>query len=732
MNMFVKSRCYKAKNQIIPVFFKAWKLVVSCITGILFSMVLQAHNQQVFEVNTTDSGSVELNRYWKYHEGDDSLWAIPAFDDSAWDTIAINAFPLNPDAIHWYRLRLAVDPALCEIPLSMIISHDGASEIFLDGLKLVSFGHVSSNKEEEVGYQPRNTPYVFQFSKGKNHLLSIRYSNHITKRKSNIYGPNIILNKANAGIASAYDNTFLTLIFIDITIGFFTGLTFLHLLLYFFYRADKNNLFYSLFTGTALILLCRYHYQFYHTNSEAFYLISYLSPIVYTLFFFFVFLLSSKLFHLKRKRFFYITSGLTLVCILLYFINPWLFNFFFISLMFNVCITTIFLIRYAFKSKTEGSYVLGVGLLIGVLFVMVMLILAMTHGFSLELKGVSAVIFFSFLLLAVLSVPVSMSVYLARNFAAKSKSLAEKLIQVEQLSEQAAIQAKEKEEILSSQNVKLEQLVNQRTAEVTIQKNELEKRKEELENKNKEITDSLHYARYLQEVILPPIAFVKSRVRDCFILYKPKDIVAGDFYFAEAVGDTFFIAAADCTGHGVPGAILSVLCYNALNQATREFNLKDPGLVLDKVNELVSSAFEKSSLNVNDGMDISLLACNTAEKNILWAGANNPIWAIFNNQMLELKGNKQPIGKYHNRIPFTSHHIPWQEETWFYLVTDGYADQFGGNEGKKFLRKNLMDLIRSIHKQSGAEQYLILDDTFASWKGENEQVDDVTILGIMI
>ena len=256
----------------------------------------------------------------------------------------------------------------------------------------------------------------------------------------------------------------------------------------------------------------------------------------------------------------------------------------------------------------DGSLILGGGLLFGVLFILVMLILVMAHGFNMEISGVSQIIFFSFLMLAILSVPVSMSIYLARNFAAKSISLTEKLAEVQLLSEQTALQAQEKEEILSSQNVKLEQLVTQRTAEVTAQKNELEKRKEELESKNKEVTDSLYYASYLQEVILPPLSFIKEKVKDSFVLYKPKDIVAGDFYYAEETDCYFFIAAADCTGHGVPGAMLSVLCSNALNQATKEFSLTDPGLILDKVNDLVSATFEKSSQKVNDGMDISLLA----------------------------------------------------------------------------------------------------------------------------
>ena len=231
---------------------------------------------------------------------------------------------------------------------------------------------------------------------------------------------------------------------------------------------------------------------------------------------------------------------------------------------------------------------------------------------------------------------------------------------------------------------------------------------------------------------MPPQSFIKEYVYNCFVLYKPKDIVAGDFYYAEKAGDYFFIAAADCTGHGVPGAMLSVLCSNALNQAINEFGISDPGLILDKVNELVSATFEKSKQDVNDGMDISLLAISRDKKKIRWAGAYNHLWYTVNGTLQEIRATKQPIGKYHNRSNFTSHEIPWQPGACFYLFTDGYADQFGGSEGKKYLRKNLFGLIQSVCGKPADEQQQYLDQTFYDWTGKHEQVDDMTLVGIII
>ena len=219
---------------------------------------------------------------------------------------------------------------------------------------------------------------------------------------------------------------------------------------------------------------------------------------------------------------------------------------------------------------------------------------------------------------------------------------------------------------------------------------------------------------------------------DSFILYKPKDIVAGDFYWMEVKDDIIFIAAADCTGHGVPGAMVSVVCSNALNRTIKEFGLRDTGKILDKVTELVIETFEKSDKNVMDGMDISLLAINKSTKQIHWSGANNPLWYIHNNELTDITADKQPIGKHDNRKPFTSNNIAFLPNTTFYLFTDGYADQFGGIKGKKFKYKQLEEKLLASCNMPLAEQQGFLDKTFVEWKGSLEQVDDVCIIGIRI
>lgn len=261
---------------------------------------------------------------------------------------------------------------------------------------------------------------------------------------------------------------------------------------------------------------------------------------------------------------------------------------------------------------------------------------------------------------------------------------------------------------------------------------ELQEQKHLIEEKNKEITDSITYAKRLQEAILPPESFLQMHLPGYFVLYQPKDIVAGDFYWAEKINDLFFIAAADSTGHGVPGAMVSVVCSNALNRSVKEFNITDTGKLLDKTRELVIETFEKSTSEVKDGMDISLLCIDNKNKKIFWSGANNPLWYISNNELKEIKANKQPIGKSDHVTVFTTHEMDYTPGTTFYLFTDGIADQFGGPKGKKFKYKQLNEVLLKNSTLPLEKQKQGIANVFNEWKGDLEQVDDVCLIAIRI
>jgi serine phosphatase RsbU (regulator of sigma subunit)/Tfp pilus assembly protein PilF len=261
----------------------------------------------------------------------------------------------------------------------------------------------------------------------------------------------------------------------------------------------------------------------------------------------------------------------------------------------------------------------------------------------------------------------------------------------------------------------------------------------ELEEKNQEILDSIIYAQRIQSAILPPKSELNRYLKNGFVLYKPKDIVAGDFYWLEAVGDVVYFAAADCTGHGVPGAMVSVVCHGALNRSIREFKLTEPAKILDKARELVIETFNagrdntKNEMeNIKDGMDIALCAINYKTNKLNFSGANNSLYIIKNGDLKEIKGNKQPIGRYVTSEPFTNHEIILSKNDTIYIFTDGFVDQFGGPKGKKFMYKPFRKLLLSVQGKSMDEQQTILAEAFGKWKGDIEQVDDVCVIGVRI
>lgn len=264
------------------------------------------------------------------------------------------------------------------------------------------------------------------------------------------------------------------------------------------------------------------------------------------------------------------------------------------------------------------------------------------------------------------------------------------------------------------------------------QKLVIERQKDLVEEKQKEILDSITYAKRLQDAILPPLSLFKEHFPESFILYKPKDIVAGDFYWMEKLENAILIAVADCTGHGVPGAMVSVVCSTALNRAVLEFGITEPGKILDKAREIVLETFAKSHKDVKDGMDISLASINTKTQEIQWAGANNPFWYIANNELNSITADKQPIGSSFDSQPFKTHRIQLKKGDLLFLFTDGYADQFGGEKGKKFKYTPLKELLLKNANLPMSTQEEFLESTFENWKKGIEQVDDVCIMGVRL
>lgn len=268
--------------------------------------------------------------------------------------------------------------------------------------------------------------------------------------------------------------------------------------------------------------------------------------------------------------------------------------------------------------------------------------------------------------------------------------------------------------------------------EIDQQKIELEVTHQQLEAHHKEISDSIQYAKRIQEAIMPSMETMKAVLQNGFVLYLPKDVVAGDFYWMEHIDDKVYFAAADCTGHGVPGAMVSVVCSNALNKAILEEGIRETGKLLDRTREIVIERLAKSGDEVKDGMDISLCALNKSTLELQWSGANNPLWILRNGQIEEIKADKQPIGIYANSKPYTTHNIQLNKGDKIYVATDGLQDQFGGPKGKKLKAQAIRDLLIEHSNKTMNDQKVVLEKAFYDWKGKLEQVDDICMIGIQV
>jgi serine phosphatase RsbU (regulator of sigma subunit) len=262
----------------------------------------------------------------------------------------------------------------------------------------------------------------------------------------------------------------------------------------------------------------------------------------------------------------------------------------------------------------------------------------------------------------------------------------------------------------------------------------INEQKDHLQQKNKEIIDSIEYAKYLQEAILPPDRLITQHLPESFILYKPKDIIAGDFYWLETRNDTVYFAAADCTGHGVPGAMVSVICSNALTKALVEEGIEKPGLILDRTRELVVQRFNRSEEAVMDGMDISLCALDMKTNTMQWAGANNPLWIHRKDgdEIEVIQGDYQPIAQYPIQTPFSNHEVSVNSGDMIYLFSDGFADQFGGQKAKKLKAQQFKKWLLTLTDKTMAQRSAFLENAFEEWKGDIKQLDDVCVFGVRI
>ncbi|NOZ46711.1 MAG: SpoIIE family protein phosphatase, partial [Chlorobi bacterium] len=313
---------------------------------------------------------------------------------------------------------------------------------------------------------------------------------------------------------------------------------------------------------------------------------------------------------------------------------------------------------------------------------------------------------------------------------------------------------------LEQEKIRLEGIVRERTAEVVAQKDEIEKQRDQIAEQKQGMEDSIHYASRIQRALLPGDA-TRSVFNEHFILFKPRDIVSGDFYWMANIGTKSFIVAADCTGHGVPGAFMSMLGMSFLNEIVLKSEVEQVDEILNSLRESVITSLKQTGKidEAKDGMDLAMYVWDRSNNTIEFSGANNPLYYVrkLNGEELkmlenedesfvekggahngkyvlnQIKADKMPIGIYVKKdIPFTRHILHVEKDYTLYTFSDGYVDQFGGESGRKFMSKPFKKLLLDIQDKSMEEQCKILDKNIEDWKAGREQVDDILVFGIKI
>jgi len=304
-------------------------------------------------------------------------------------------------------------------------------------------------------------------------------------------------------------------------------------------------------------------------------------------------------------------------------------------------------------------------------------------------------------------------------------------------------------ENISAMNRELEEKVKERTREVVEQKEEIETQKEEIEaqldlatlqrdmitNQNEMILDSIRYAERIQSAILPPVHILKEHLSDYFILFKPRDIVSGDYYWAREKDQKLLIAVADCTGHGVPGGFLSMLGISSMNEIVNRSKELDPGQILEQLREIVITSLHQtgSKDEAQDGIEIALCVIDLKKKTLEYSGANRPLYLVRDGGVEHHRPSRMPIGIYEQEpTPFATHSLKLKQGDSIYLFSDGYVDQLGGPHRKTFRVINFRKLLLEVQDRTMEEQKSILVKNLDAWQGKVEQIDDILVLGFRI
>ena len=299
------------------------------------------------------------------------------------------------------------------------------------------------------------------------------------------------------------------------------------------------------------------------------------------------------------------------------------------------------------------------------------------------------------------------------------------------------VQAKHMDEIhrLNKEIETLKNEIESQKEELEIRRDLAEKQRDEIIAQKKELTDSIKYASQIQSSMMPGSELFKISFYDYFIFSKPKDIVSGDFYWITANGNKTIVAVTDCTGHGVPGAFMSMLGIGLLNEIVNEKNIVQPNLILNNLRDKVIKSLTQSGGDneTMDGMDIALITLDREKHTLQYSGAHNSLIMIRNNNLSEIRGDRMPVGSYLvAEIPFTNHEIEIKANDSIYLFSDGYKDQYGWRSNRKLKHNRFLEFLLSIQNVPMKAQKILLENNLKNWMGDLEQIDDILVVGVQI
>ena len=698
-------------------------------------------SEKVERIKKTHENSENFLNSFRFKLSDDTTFKNSDYDDSQWLEIKNDSSDtlFNHSTILWLRANLQDTGVFANVPLSLLITTSGAVELYLNGKLLRSIGTIGV---DEATTKPApafiNQIVPIQLDASGKNILAVRFKGILNEDEKKIEFNILNQNDLSVSLYSTVEalkeievqsNNLLIPLFLS---AVFIVLSVFHFLLFLYFRKNRTNLYYALFTLFLFFIFFSLFKIFSGIDITTLRQVSKL--FVCSLFLVPLFFLGIlyEVFYKKMLKVFWLLAlalGITLGSMLIYDYSNWGFMVLLIFL-FTTFAETIRVFIKAWRTKKDGARIFAFGVLFPIAGVLLMGIISSIlnkYGFSRTafILNENQGAFFGFGML--MSMSISMTIYLARDFARVNNKLQLQIREIKQLFDKTIAQETEKQLILENQKTDLERMVKERTEEVVEQK-------VVIEQKNRDILDNLNYARRIQEAILPDTKLIHQELSDSFILYFPKDIVSGDFYTFAKTEQQVIIAAADCTGHGVTGAFMSMIGSSLLNQIINERKTSRPDLILNELNNGIFESLKQSDSEINDGMDIVMCAIDLNRLQLNYSGANRPLWIIRNGEFIELKPDKFPIGGFQHKsnAAFTNYLFELKKDDSLYLFTDGFADQFGGLAGKKLLSKNFREKLLSIQDQSMSDQKKTLSHFFKSWQGLNDQVDDVLVIGIRI